>query len=118
MGAPARTSNTRSDWPAAGAVSLPPKGSLLVVEEYLADSTRVGIGVMARTDPAHPENGGWFFAALGSAGEVGPQDVESCAGCHVREPDRVFGADLGTPWPIDSTGARPLPADTEAAVSR
>ena len=81
-------------------------------------STRVGIGVMARTDPAHPENGGWFFAALGSAGEVGPQDVESCAGCHVREPDRVFGADLGTPWPIDSTGARPLPADTEAAVSR
>lgn len=91
---------------------LPPKGSILLVEEYLADSTVSGIAVMARTDPGHPENGGWFFASLGSAGEIGPQDSEACAECHVREPDRVFGAELGTPWPIDSTGARPAPGDT------
>lgn len=97
---------------------VPPKGSLLVVEEYLADTTLVGIAVMARTDPGRREDGGWFFVSLGSAGEVGPQETERCAGCHVREPDRVFGAELGTPWPIDSTGARPAPADTQATAAR
>ena len=31
--------------------------------------------------------------------------MDSCRSCHVLEPDLVFGWELGTPLPIDSTGA-------------
>jgi hypothetical protein len=86
-----------------------PDGSILLVEDYAADTTLTSVSVMVRAGEAGPEDGGWGFVRLGSAGEIDPGGATACAACHVLDPDRVFGADVGTPWPIDSTGAFPLP---------
>ena len=91
-----------------------PSGSILIVEDHAPDSTLASISVMLQTGDRDADDRGWYFVRLGSAGEVGPPESESCAACHVLDPDRVFGAQIGTPWPIDSTGALPLPADSLA----
>ena len=86
-----------------------PDGSILLVEDHAADTTLTSVGVMVRAGDARAEDGGWGFVRLGSAGEIDPGGATTCASCHVLDPDRVFGADVGTPWPIDSTGAFPVP---------
>lgn len=93
-------------------LSALPAGSILIVEDHAPDSTLASVSVMVQTDDRDGEDGGWYFVRLGSAGEVEPPGSESCAACHALEPDRVFGAQIGTPWPIDSTGALPVPADS------
>jgi hypothetical protein len=62
---------------------------------------------MLRADDSDRDGGDWRFARFGSAGEVEAGSGETCRGCHVLDPDFVFGRELGTPMPIDSTGARP-----------
>lgn len=86
-----------------------PDGSILLVEDYASDTTLTSVSVMVRAGDAGAEDGGWGFVRLGSAMEIDPGGATACASCHVLDPDRVFGADVGTPWPIDSTGAFPLP---------
>ena len=87
-----------------------PTGSILILEEHTADSTLASVSVMVQSGDRDAEDGGWYFVRLGSAGEILPPEAETCAACHVLEPDRVFGAELGTPWPIDSSGMGP-PSD-------
>lgn len=82
-----------------------PDGSILLVEDYGADTTLTSVSLMVRRGEASAEDGGWAFVRLGSSGEIDPGAATACAACHVFEPDQVFGADVGTPWPIDSTGA-------------
>ena len=95
-----------------GAEAMPP-GAIAVIEEHLADSTLAGIGVMVQSEGYDPENRDWVFARFGSAWETEAIGrVEACQGCHVLEPDYLFGAELGAPLPIDSTGASP---DTTAS---
>ncbi|HET9332217.1 MAG TPA: cytochrome P460 family protein [Gemmatimonadota bacterium] len=86
-----------------------PDGSILLVEDRAADTTLTSVSVMVRKGDPRAEGGGWGFVRLGSAGEIDPGSGTACAACHVLDPDRVFGADVGTPWPIDSTGAFPIP---------
>lgn len=86
-----------------------PEGSILLVEDHLADTTLSSVSVMVRAGDPRADDGGWGFVRLGSAGEIDPGSATACAACHAFEPDRLFGADAGTPWPIDSTGALPLP---------
>ena len=87
-----------------GALSMPP-GAAIAVEDYLADSTLSTISVMVRVDEPEPESGEWHFTRFGSSGEIEAGPMDSCRSCHVLEPDLVFGWELGTPLPIDSTGA-------------
>jgi hypothetical protein len=90
-----------------GAHAMPP-GAIALIEEYLADSTLSGIGVMVKSEGYNPQNRDWVFARFGSAGETEEMGrVEACQGCHVVEPDYLFSAELGTPLPVDSTGAFP-----------
>jgi hypothetical protein len=86
-----------------------PDGSILLVEDHAADTTLGSVSVMVRAGDGEAEDGGWGFVRLGSAGEIDAGGATACAACHAFDPDRVFGADVGTPWPIDSTGAFPLP---------
>ncbi len=88
------------------APSMPPEAAV-VLEDYLADSTLSTISVMVRVADPDPESGEWHFLRFGSAGEVEAGSMEACRSCHVLEPDLVFGWELGTPLPIDSTGATP-----------
>jgi len=44
---------------------------------------------------------------FGTAGEVEAGPMDACRSCHVLEPDLVFGWELGTPVPVDSTGVVP-----------
>lgn len=83
-----------------------PTGSILILEDFTPDTTLASVSVMLQTGDRDTEDEGWYFVRLGSAGEISPGG-ETCAACHVLEPDRVFGAELGTPWPVDSTGAVP-----------
>ena len=87
-----------------------PTGSILILEDHTPDSTLASVSVMVQSGDRDAEDGGWYFVRLGSAGEISPPGPETCAACHVLEPDRVFGAELGTPWPVDSTGMVP-PSD-------
>ncbi|HET6362551.1 MAG TPA: hypothetical protein VFH11_10895, partial [Gemmatimonadota bacterium] len=86
------------------ALSMPP-GAAIAVEDHLADSTLSTISVMVRLTDPDPESGEWHFGRFGSAGEVEAGPMDSCRSCHVLEPDLVFGWELGTSLPIDSTGA-------------
>jgi hypothetical protein len=86
-----------------------PEGSILLVEDHAADTTLASVSVMVRAGDVEAEDGGWGFVRLGSSGEIDPGAATACAACHALDPDRVFRADVGTPWPIDSTGALPLP---------
>jgi hypothetical protein len=87
-----------------GAASMPPR-AVIAVEDYLADSTLSTISVMLRVDDPDPESGVWRFTRFEAAGEVVAGLADSCRGCHVLEPDLLFGWELGVPLPIDSTGA-------------
>jgi hypothetical protein len=91
------------------ALSMPP-GAAFVVEDYLADSTLSSISVMVRVDDPDPESAGWRFSRFGPAGEIEAGPMDACSSCHVLEPDLVFGWELGTPLPIDSTGVVAGPA--------
>lgn len=86
-----------------------PEGSILLVEDHAADTTLTSVSVMVRAGDGEAEGGGWGFVRLGSSGEIDPGAATACAACHVFDPDRVFRGEVGTPWPIDSTGALPLP---------
>lgn len=85
-----------------GAHAMPP-GAIAVIEEYFADSTLSAVSVMVQSEGFDPDNRDWFFARFGSAGEIEVVGrVDACRGCHVLEPDYLFGAELGTPLPVDS----------------
>ena len=84
-----------------------PAGAAIVVEDYLADSTLSTISVMARVYDPDGESGEWRFVRFGTAGEVEAGPMDACRSCHVLEPDLVFGWELGTPVPVDSTGVVP-----------
>lgn len=84
-------------------------GAAIAMEDYFADSTLSSISVMVRVDDSDPNSAEWRFARFGPAGEVDAGPLDSCGSCHVQEPDLVFGWELGTPLPIDSTGAAPAP---------
>jgi hypothetical protein len=90
-----------------GAPSMP-SGAVIVMEDYLADTTLSSVSVMIRVEGSDPDAGDWRFTRYGSAGEVETGSAEMCRGCHVLDPDFVFGRELGRPMPIDSTGARPF----------
>jgi hypothetical protein len=95
-----------------GTHAMPP-GAAVVVEDYMSDSSLSSISVMVRADGYDAERQDWFFARFGSAGEIDAAGrVEMCAGCHVSEPDYLFSGELGTPLPIDSTGATVQAADS------
>jgi len=95
-----------------GLPAMPP-GAVVVVEDYLPDSSLSSISVMVRAEGYDVERLGWFFARFGSAGEIEDAGrVETCAGCHVSEPDYLFGVELGTPVAADS-----LRTEAEAADS-
>jgi hypothetical protein len=64
---------------------------------------------MVRLDDSDPISAEWRFTRFGPAGETEAGPMDACRGCHVQEPDFVFGWELGTPLPIDSTGAAPAP---------
>lgn len=83
-----------------------PSGAAIAVEDFLADSSLSTISVMVRVLDSAGESGEWRFTRFGSAGEVDTGPMDECRSCHVLEPDFVFGWELGTPVPIDSTGAR------------
>ena len=85
------------------APSMPP-GAAFAVEDYLADSTLSGISVMLRADDPAPDSMEWRFARFAPTGEIEAGPMDTCRSCHVLEPDLVFGWELGTPLPIDSTG--------------
>jgi hypothetical protein len=86
------------------ALSMPP-GAAIAVEDYLPDSTLSTVSVMIRIRDPDPESGEWRFTRFGPAGEVAAGPMDACRSCHVLEPDFVFGWQLGTSLPIDSTGA-------------
>lgn len=90
-------------------LSLPP-GAAIAMEDYLADSSLSSISVMVRVHDSADESGDWRFTRFGPAGEIEAGPMDGCRSCHVLEPDLVFGWELGTQLPIDSTGARPDPA--------
>ena len=92
-----------------GASSMP-VGAAILVEDFLADSTLSSISVMVRVDDLDPDSAGWEFARFGPAGEIEAGPMDACRSCHVQQPDFVFGWELGTALPIDSTGAAPAPA--------
>jgi hypothetical protein len=87
-----------------------PLGAAFAIEDYFADSTLAAIGVMVRVRDPDPESKGWYFTRFGPEGEVDAGPPDACRGCHVLEPDLVFGWEIGTPLPIDSTGSPPAPA--------
>lgn len=88
------------------APSMPP-GAAIAVEDYMADSTLSTISVMLRVDDPDSGAGEWRFTRFAPTGEVEAGPMDGCRSCHVLEPDFVFGWELGTPLPIDSTGATP-----------
>lgn len=90
------------------ALSMPP-GAAIAVEDYLPDSTLSTVSVMVWVPDSDGRSGEWRFARFGSAGEIEAGSMDSCRSCHVLEPDLVFGWELGTPLPIDSTGAEAGP---------
>jgi hypothetical protein len=89
-----------------GAPSMP-AGAAIVAEDYLVDSTLSSISVMMRVGDSGPDSAEWRFARFGSAGEIEAGPMDACRSCHVQEPDLVFGWELGSSLPIDSTGATP-----------
>jgi hypothetical protein len=95
-----------------GTFAMPP-GAVVVLEDYLPDSSLSSVSVMVQTEGYDAEHRDWFFARFGSAGEIEAAGrVEACAGCHVLEPDYLFSGELGTPLPVDSTGLTEEPADS------
>ncbi|HYO46145.1 MAG TPA: cytochrome P460 family protein [Gemmatimonadota bacterium] len=95
-----------------GALAMPP-GAIIVLEGYLPDSSLSSVSVMVQAGAFDPEGQDWFFARFGSAGEIEAAGrLEACRGCHVLEPDYLFSGELGTPLPVDSTGAFPEVADS------
>ena len=88
-----------------GMLSMPPEAAI-AVEDYMADSTLSTISVMVRVADRTADSMGWRFARFAPTGEIDAGPVDACRSCHVLEPDLVFGHELGTPLPIDSTGAR------------
>lgn len=82
-----------------------PAGAALAVEDYLADSTLATISVMLRVAVPEPDSMEWRFARFAPTGEIEVGQTDACRSCHVVEPDLVFGWEIGTPLPIDSTGA-------------
>lgn len=87
-----------------GAPSMPP-GAAFAVEDYLADTTLSAISVMLRVDDPAPDRVEWRFARYAPTGEIEAGSMDTCRSCHVLEPDLVFGWEIGTPIPVDSTGA-------------
>lgn len=98
-------------------LSMPP-GAVIALENYQADTTLSSISVMVRLGDPDPEYGGWCLARLGPAGEweAGPRDA--CGSCHILDPDFVFGWELGTPLPVDSTGVVGEAPDPEQEEAR
>ena len=88
------------------APSMPP-GAAIAVEDYLADSTLSTISVMLRVDDPDSGSVEWRFTRFAPTGEIEAGPMDGCRSCHVLEPDFVFGWELGTPLPVDSTGATP-----------
>ncbi len=88
------------------APSMPPAAAI-AVEDYMADSTLSTISVMLRVDDLEAGSVEWRFTRFAPTGEIEAGPLDGCRSCHVLEPDFVFGWELGTPLPIDSTGATP-----------
>jgi hypothetical protein len=68
-----------------------PDGSVIVKENYTADSTLAKLTVMYKAKGYNPEGGDWFWAVYEPDGAVKAEGkVQSCIGCHTVRKDKDF----------------------------
>ena len=70
-----------------------PYGSLIVKENYAADTTLAGLTVMYKVKGYDPDDGDWFWAVYGADGSIQAEGkLGGCISCHRarRDQDYVF----------------------------
>jgi hypothetical protein len=70
-----------------------PDGTLVVKENYTADTTLVKLTVMYKAEGYNPKGGDWFWAVYAPDGTVESEGkIQSCISCHAvrAEQDYVF----------------------------
>ena len=68
-----------------------PVGSIIVKENYSAESVFRNVTVMAKVAGYDPEHGDWFWAAFGADGEVLAEGKPGgCIGCHMGAADNDY----------------------------
>lgn len=68
-----------------------PDGSIIVKENFMADTTLAKLTVMYKVKGYNPEGGDWFWAVYAPDGTVEMEGkIQSCIGCHGIRGDSDF----------------------------